>query len=158
MKYKFFLILCTIFMCTGCSRMGSCERDNLNLENVLEEISDKINQGEWNIGLLQDDWLREEEVRDLYNLSLDDVEEVMVKQAIIPASCGEIAIFHLKDEDMSKVTPAIDARMEQMKEEFSALPLQIAVVEQYQIAQNNNYVMFVIGEDAQKVIEYFNSL
>lgn len=158
MKYKVTILLCILFISSGCTRMGSCKNGDLNLEKVFEEINIKINAGEWQIGQLQDDRIDREEVRFLYNLEMDEVEDAFVKQAVIPASCGEIAIIQVEDENRADMEQSIHFRVENMKNEFTILPYQKEIVENYQTAQNNEYFIFVVGEDASKVIAYFNSL
>lgn len=154
---KLYLLIC-MCLCVGCSKSGSMQNDNLNLENAFQDIQAEILENDWKIGTLNEDAIDEEQLLQEYGISNEDVEEFMVKQAILPASCGEIAIFHVKGTDTSRVENAISNRIASLQEEMELLPMQRQCIEQHQTMKIGNYMILVVGVDAQNVIQYISSL
>lgn len=152
------VILC-MCMCLGCSRQGSMAQDNLNLERAFESIQEEIEDNAWHIGELNNIALSEEEILEAYGLTKGVVEEAMVRQAIIPASCGEIAIFHMLEEaDASTIEAAVQHRLDTLSQTMELLPVQRKCLAQAQVEQIGRYYIFVLGVDAQNVIQYISSL
>lgn len=154
---KIVMIIC-LFVCVGCSQRGSIEKNTLNLEIAFEDIQKEIKEQGWNIGTLNETFINDEKLLQDYGIQASDVENYMVKQAVIRADCGEIAIFHLKDEDSSKIEAAVKQRVATLKSEMNLLPVQLTCLEQYQVQQIGRYYVFVLGDDAQNVIQYISSL
>lgn len=154
---KIIMIGC-ICLCFGCSRNGSMKHDDLQLESAFENIQNKIEENGWRIGTLNEEPITDEQLLQDYGINAKDVEAYMVKQAVISATCGEIAIFHLKDENSSMLEEAVKQRIASLKLEMQLLPKQRASLEQYQIQQIGRYYVFVLGLDAQSVIQYISSL
>lgn len=158
MKKKLCCLIAMLMLCSGCSSMGSIDHDNLDMDKVFTQINENIERGEWSLGYLQDDDMDEETLLETYGLSAADVEEYRVRPAVIPASCGEVAIFHLKDEDSLKVEEAVRKRIEGLVEDMNALEAQKKILNAYQTMKVGRYFLFAAGIDAQKVIQYISSL
>lgn len=155
---KSYAVLClVIFLCTGCTSRGTIEKETLD-ERTMDQIEDKIADENWKIGKLQQHLMSEEEIASAYGIAQGDIVEAFIKQAIIPASCGEIAIFHIKDGNTSIIEQGIEKRVQDLLAEMGSLVIQQKIVEQYATMQVGAYYIFVTGEDAQEVIQYISSL
>ena len=72
---------------------------------------------------------------------------------------NEIAILKVKDEkDIPKAESAVKQRAENVKKQFETyLPDQYENAKNYKLMTKGKYVLFVISEDADKLVNVYNS-
>lgn len=154
---KFLCLLALGLCCSGCTSLGSFEQSDLNLDQVSKQIDAHIEDGEWQMSVLLDD-LEDGQVSEIYGIDSSFVEESLVRRALLPITCDEIAIFHVKEGQMEEVKTALQKYVEQRIEEAQLLQDQIAILKQAQIIEKGAYVVFVCGAQATNVLQYISSL
>lgn len=154
---KLLCLLALGLCCSGCTSLGSFEESNLNLDQVSKQIDAHIEGGDWQMSVLLDD-MDDDQVSEVYGIDASSVEESLVRRALLPITCDEIAIFHVKEGQMEQVKSALQSYVEQRIEEAQLLQTQIDILKQAQIIEKGDYVVFVCGAQATNVLQYISSL
>lgn len=96
---------------------------------------------------------------DLYGIdAAGDLEEYVAKMPLMNVSATEFFVAKVKDGRMDAVQSALEARQDSLEEQWSNyLPEQLALVQNYKLVTNGNYILFCIAENADQVVEIFNS-
>ena len=157
MKKTVCILVFVLMLCGGCTSIGSIEDETLDLAEVFNKVEKEIEQKEWRIGTLNEEAIDDAMLKTMYNLTSSDVKEYMVKQAIIPAEVGEIAIFHVSEGQIDIVKDAIQKRIDDMKQEVVGFSAQEDVIKNYQLEEVGTYLVFVVGSDAPSVVQYISS-
>lgn len=157
MLRKICSLLLLALLCVGCTNSGSFEEGTMNLTKLYDDVVSEIEDEHLNMGILPETSLGASSLEVSYGIKSVDIQDFVVYQSIIPADCGEIAMFHVKEDKKKIVEDGINQRIAQMKNEHALLPDQIAIIEGYQMTQLGEYIIFVSGVDAQKVIQYISS-
>lgn len=98
-------------------------------------------------------------VTDMYHLDPAIAEQLAIKMPMMNVSTNEIAIFKAKD-DASKaaIEEGMKKRAADVQKQFETyLPDQYENAKNYKIVTNDKYMLFVISESADQIVETFNS-
>lgn len=98
-------------------------------------------------------------VKDMYHLDPAIAEQLAIKMPMMNVSTNEIAIFKAKD-DASKaaIEEGMKKRAADVQKQFETyLPDQYENAKNYKIVTNDKYMLFVISESADQIVETFNS-
>ncbi|WP_253896136.1 DUF4358 domain-containing protein [Solibacillus sp. R5-41] len=102
--------------------------------------------------------LTAEELTNLYNLDATKLEDFSVRVPMMSVKTNEIAIFKVKDvNDVAEVLAAVKQRAENVMKQFEQyLPDQYENAKNHKIVTKGNYVLFVISEQADKLITVYD--
>lgn len=152
---KVLMILCCIGLC-GCHAMGSIEHGTLDFDSLSERIDERIESGEWKMNVLQAS-MEASLIEDVYGIDEALFEEGMAKTSLI-STCDEIVVIHVSEGKAQAVMDALEAYKEARKEIQNPLMSQNSLLEQAEIVQIGQYVLYVCGEDHANVVQYISSL
>lgn len=94
---------------------------------------------------------------DLYGIdAAGDLEEYVAKMPLMNVSATEFFVAKVKDGRMDAVKDACEARAETLKG-GNLYPSTVELVENYKLIANGDYLLFCIAENADQVVEIFNS-
>lgn len=96
---------------------------------------------------------------DTYGIDTNLLKDYYVSISMMNVQATEIAIFELKDEkDADIVMEGIEKRQKGLEEQWSSyLPEQYELVKNYKVEQKGNKILFVISEQADKIVDNFNN-
>lgn len=94
---------------------------------------------------------------DTYGIDTELLESYSVNMPMMNVTATEIAVFEVKDEaSIDAVKAGIEKRQKALEEQWkSYLPEQLELVQNYKVAVKENLVLFVISENADKIVENF---
>lgn len=97
-------------------------------------------------------------IKDMYHFDPELAEELVIKMPMMNVKTNEIAIIKLKDAaSFATVEEGIKQRAADIQKQFETyLPDQYENAKNYKIVSHDNYVLFVISEEADKIVELFN--
>ncbi len=145
---KILCIAASAFILTAC---GGTK--NVEISSVSEMIYEKVENGEFEMGMLSDN-LDADTLKELYNIDADDLEAYDVRMALINVQANEIAMFKAKDGKLDEVKQGVEKRIEDLKNTWSQyLPDQYELVKNYQTYENGNYYFFIVSEYAKDMID-----
>ncbi len=99
----------------------------------------------------------EGELSSLYGLDSGLVEDFVLKMPAMGVEAIEIFIAKVAPENIDTVKNAITARQENLLELWSEyLPEQAAVVENAQVVTSGDYIIFVVSENSENIVNIFN--
>jgi hypothetical protein len=121
----------------------------------VNEIAEKIIQ-EVEFGRLVS--MPEDLSTDFYPFDRNLVSEYVIHFSMINVNSDEIAIFKVKDaKSLAEIEKGIQKRLEQLDKTWSHyLPAQYDKVKQHIIIKKDNYIMFTVSSNQDKVREVFN--
>lgn len=95
-----------------------------------------------------------------YGIDTSLLKDYYVGMPMMNVHATEIALFELNDEkDAETVMEGIEKRQKGLEEQWSSyLPDQLELVQNYKTVQKDNMILFVISEEADKIVENFNNL
>ncbi len=94
---------------------------------------------------------------DTYGISPKHLSSYVVSMPMMNVHATEIAIFEVVDEKGREAVKAgIDKRVQALTEQWkSYLPEQYELVKNYQVVDKGNFVLFVISDEADAIINKF---
>ncbi len=152
MKLRKLLCAASLLMAVaGCtSQLSTAEVD---LSKVSESVYEKVENGEIEMGMMSEN-LDATALMDLYGLDIKDLESYDVRMALINVQANEIAMFEAKEGKLDTVKKGVEKRLENLKELWSQyLPDQYELVKNSVTYENGNYYFFIVGQDAEKILE-----
>ena len=157
-KYAFILFILS-GICIGCKgvSLGSPEHDDLNFERLSAMIDEHIASGEWQMDVLQDPF-DPEFCDDIYGVSDDLYDEVLIRRSLSEATCEEIVVFHAVEDKQSDIAKRLRAYQERRLKEYAYLPYQYDLMAHSEVLEIHHYVFFVCSQDQANVIKYIRSL
>ncbi len=98
-------------------------------------------------------------LKEVYYIDPSILESYCAMMPFFNISATEIAIFEVKDEEsMDAVMQGIKKRIDKLLEMWeSYLPSQYELVKNHKIQKNGNFVIMIIANDQQKLLDIFNS-
>lgn len=101
--------------------------------------------------------ITEDMLADAYGIDSSILKSYVVKLPMMNVKADEIAVFQVKKEkNVDAVKKGIQKRQEALEENWKHyLPDQYELVQNYQIAVQGNYVLFVISSDADTIVSNF---
>ena len=142
MKLKKLLCAASLLMVVaGCTSKPSATE--VDLSKVSESVYEKVESGEIEMGMMSEN-LDASALMDLYGLDIKDLESYDVR----------IAMFEAKEGKLDTVKKGVEKRLENLKELWSQyLPDQYELVKNSVTYENGNYYFFIVGQDAEKILE-----
>ncbi|MCM1988743.1 DUF4358 domain-containing protein [Oceanirhabdus seepicola] len=161
---KRILSLAIAFLCVF-SLVG-CGKEEAKVPNVpVKDIVTAI-EGEFDLeGLMELD-LTSEEMDELsksmiegYGINPEDVEEGIIKCAMINLDARELVILKAKDESkIPDLTAALEKRVETQLQAFENYVVKnYEMVENHLLKTKGNYIILAISEDVEKIDEIFEN-
>lgn len=100
-----------------------------------------------------------DQVKDIYNIDLEDLEDYAIRIPMMNIKTNEIAILKVKDSSkVSAVEEAVKQRAESVQKQFETyLPDQYENAKNYNLVTKGNYILFVISEQSDELIEIYDS-
>ena len=150
---KIILIWFCCILC-GCSLMhGSFEKGNIDMDYLISSIQQEIEKKQWNYGILQNESLKKDEIESLYHIPAICVDEAYVYQGVIPLQFNEIAFFKINKKYEKELLDGIEKRKKDLENRYSNIDID-DVLKQCQQGSIGEYYYFILGEDAEKVVNY----
>ena len=101
--------------------------------------------------------LGDEDLEFLYGMDAADLESYVARVPMMNVHATEFFLAKVKDGKMDDVKSALEGRQSNLVQQWSQyLPDQYALVQNYKLVVNGNYVLFCISEDADTVVNAFN--
>ncbi len=152
MKLRKLLCAASLLMAVaGCTSQPSAAE--VDLSKVSESVYEKVENGEIEMGMMSEN-LDATALMDLYGLDIKDLESYDVRMALINVQANEIAMFEAKEGKLDTVKKGVEKRLENLKELWSQyLPDQYELVKNSVTYENGNYYFFIVGQDAEKILE-----
>lgn len=96
---------------------------------------------------------------DTYGIDTSLLKSYKVNMPMMMVHASEIAVFELNNaSDAQKVMDGINKRVSGLKAQWeSYLPEQLELVNNYKTATKGNYIIFVVSEHADTIINNFNA-
>ncbi|MFE6169242.1 DUF4358 domain-containing protein [Viridibacillus arvi] len=103
--------------------------------------------------------LKADEVKTLYHLDPEKLEEYAIRIPMMNVKTNEIAILKVKDtKDISDVESALKQRAEDVKKQFETyLPDQYENAKNYKLITKGKYVLLVISDRADELVKEYES-
>ena len=97
--------------------------------------------------------------KDTYGITTNHLSSYVVSTPMMNVHATEIAVFEVVDENGRKaVKEGIEKRVEALKAQWgNYLPEQYELVKNYKVVDNGNFVLFVISEQADVIINKFKT-
>ncbi|GKU80455.1 DUF4358 domain-containing protein [Paenibacillus sp. L3-i20] len=101
-----------------------------------------------------------DKLKDMYYLDAALLEEYTIKTPMMNVKTNEIAVLKVKDaKDIPAVEEAIKKRATDVQKQFETyLQDQYENAKNYKLVTKGNYILFVIAEDADKMVAEFEAL
>ena len=103
--------------------------------------------------------LSAQEVKDIYNIDPEKLEEYAIRVPMMNVKTNEIAIIKVKDaEYVAEVEAAAKQRAENVMKQFEQyLPDQYENAKNYKLITKGNYVLLVISDKADELVKVYDS-
>lgn len=93
--------------------------------------------------------------KDQYKINRTYLKSYLVKMPMISAHSNEIAVFQVKNRKyMNKVLPKVKNHLKTIQNN-AFYPEQVALAKQGKVVTKGNYILLVIDENADKIINTF---
>lgn len=152
------LTICIAASITACSSSKSPQSSNSSVVNVTSgEIKTKVMESYEHPAYQE---LTPEQVKEMYYIDPAILENYSVNIPMMNVNASEIAVFKVKDtSNIKAVEEGIGKRAADLDEVWKRyLPAQYELVKNHKIKVNGNYVMFVVHQDADKIIATFDEM
>ncbi len=154
-KYKgvfYSMVLCSliIFVLTSCSSNKSTYKD-VSVKYMDEKIKESVDISNMNVG-------DEEKLEKIYKIDIKDLEEFVLYTPSTNIQANEIAIMKVKDSSkMEDIQDKISERIDSQGTNFKDyLPDEYFLIEKHVLKTKDNYILFVISEDAETIEKIFD--
>lgn len=150
-----FLVLTIVFglLIVGCSEeQSSITKPELSAKEMADHMIEKVEQP----SLME---LEPDQIKDLYKLDPEKLEEYSIRIPMMNVKTNEIAILKVKDaKDLPDLESALKQRAEDVQKQFETyLPDQYENAKNYKIVKKGNYVLFVISEESEQLLKVYDS-
>lgn len=97
---------------------------------------------------------------DTYGIDTNLLASYTVNMPLMAVHATEVAVFELKDaKNAEAIMAGIEKRQKALEDQWqSYLPEQLELVQNYKTAVQGNFVLFVISEHANQIVENFKSV
>lgn len=149
----FMVTIIGVVLMAGCSKDAS---DPVEPELTANEMVDKMLEKVEQPMLME---LPADQVKEIYNIDPDKLEEYAIRIPMMNVKTNEIAILKVKNTaDVSEVEETVKQRAENVKKQFETyLPDQYENAKNFKLITKGNYVLFVISEDADELVKVYDS-
>ena len=148
-----------IGMLIGGLLMAGCSGGNskpvepeLTANEMVDEMLAKVEQP----AMME---LPADQVKDIYHIDPETFEEYAIRIPMMNVKTNEVAVMKVKNsDDVPKVEEAVKQRAEDVQKQFeSYLPDQYEIAKNYQVVTKGDYVLFVISDQADELVNVFES-
>lgn len=145
------LVFCISIISTGCS--SKKEVKEISIDDVVGKIKNEADMSNLKEG-------DSDKLKKLYDISDDEVEEFSLHIASSNIKADELLILKVRDEkDLSNIEDKINKRIESQSESFKDyLPDEYYLIEKHVLKANNNYMLFAVSKDGEKIEGIFNDV
>lgn len=151
-KNLYFLLVIIIlpFFLLGCSASAKVYNKNPSLSEIINKIQQSVDISEMKPG-------DADKLKKLYDISNNDIEDFKLFTAPSNIKAEEIMVIKLKDSDKAEsVEGKISKRIQDLALHFKDyLPEQYFIIQKNVIDTKDNYILFVISKDADKISSLF---
>ncbi|MGN4931471.1 DUF4358 domain-containing protein [Bacillus cereus group sp. MYBK14-1] len=153
-KFVIIIIVCTITLGSLSGCFG--KKDNVNSLSATE-IGEKIKHVTNLEKMKEGD---SKKLQKLYNINTDEVESFVLYTAPTNIKADEIAVIKVKDvKNVEGIKKKISNRIEKQSKSFKDyLPDEYFLIEKHVLKTKDNYILFAISKDADKVEKTFDKL
>lgn len=158
MKKHTFILMLTIVLSVVLSACSSSNNEaavetNLSAKEMVDEMLAKVEQP----SLME---VEEDMVSQLYHLAPSLLEDYSIRMPMMNVKSNEIAILKVKDaKDLPAVETAVKERAADIQKQFEQyLPDQYENAQNYKLVTKGNYILFVISESADQLVNEFDTL
>lgn len=147
------LALLLAMVITGCSNdKATTFETKLSAKEMADKMIEEVEQP----SLME---LSAQEVKDVYNLDLDKIEDYSIRIPLMNIKTNEIAIIKVKDAvHVADVEAALTQRAENVMKQFEQyLPDQYEQAKNYKLVTKGNYVLLVISDKADELVKIYDS-
>lgn len=144
MKHFFYLILISLFLVTGCGNK------NLDFDNIYNNLKDEYK------GYVEID---DETLEGVYGVSLDEFNSYLVVMDESSTSAKMYAVFETKadiDDALYEATYFVDQYEESWLNGY--FPEEEKLVKDGKLETYGKYIIYVVNEDVDKIIEIIKSI
>ena len=139
--------------------ISACSNDKSATIEVKESAKEMADKMVAEVEQPQQIELSEEQLKDFYNIDAAKLEDFTVRMPMMNVKTNEIAIFKVKDaKDVAEIEAAAKERAENVAKQFEQyLPDQYENAKNYKLVTKGNYVLMVISESADELINVYDS-
>lgn len=151
-KIFYAIILCSllVFTLTGCSSSKPTDK-NVSVKDIDEKIKKSVDISNMNVG-------NSEKLKKSYDINSEDLEDFVLYTPSTNIEANEILVMKVKDSSKiddikAKISARIDSQVANFKD---YLPDEYYLIEKHVLKTKDNYILFVISEDADKIEKTFD--
>ncbi len=102
--------------------------------------------------------LNDEDLQTMYGIDASKLEEYTAQLPMMNVHATEFFIAKVKDGEMDAVKAGIQSRLDTVDATWSSyLPEQYELVQNHQIVEAGNYILFAISEKAEAIADTFRT-
>lgn len=152
---KIILLILSLIMAvgifSGCGKTEKPQGKNPSVKDISEKIKASTDLSNMKVG-------DENKLKKIYDIGSDEVAEFALFTAPSNLKADEIAILKLKDEkSLSTIKAKIEKRIEAQSKAFKDyLPDEYFLIEKRVLKTKDNYILFVISKDVDKISSAFD--
>jgi soluble cytochrome b562 len=158
MRKNYIALIMTMVLAVLLTACGSSGNDETAYESSMttKEMTDSVTKQYEQPSLME---LPAENVSTLYHLDPELLEEYTILIPLMNVKTNEISVLKVKDsKDIATVEEAVKQRAADVQKQFETyLPDQYENAKNYKLVTKGNYVIFVISDKADELIEAFDS-
>lgn len=147
------IVLSVVLSACSSSNNEAAVETNLSAKEMVDEMLAKVEQP----SLME---VEEDMVSQLYHLAPSLLEDYSIRMPMMNVKSNEIAILKVKDaKDLPAVETAVKERAADIQKQFEQyLPDQYENAQNYKLVTKGNYILFVISESADQLVNEFDTL
>lgn len=140
-----FLLIFSTCIFSACSNSAESNK-NVAIKDISEKISSVTDVSQMKEG-------NAEKLKKLYNIDSKESEEFILYTASSNIKVDEIAVIKVKDSNqIENIKKKISKRIEKQSTSFKDyLPKEYNLIEKHVLKNKDNYVIFIISQDAEKI-------
>ena len=148
--YKTILCSIIILVLTGCSTKETIGKVP-SINDIDEKIRETVDVSDMNLG-------DKDKLKKLYDIDKDDLEDFLLYIPSTNIQASEIAILKVKDAaEIDEVMDKVSTRIESQATNFKDyLPEEYFLIEKHVLKTKDNYILFIISEDAETIEDIFD--
>lgn len=160
MKKIIGICICCMMLLCGCgTSKGSFVEGTMNMDMLFDDLSEQINEGDWNMRPLNDIWWDKSQVEKAYHLDMTMISECYVKSSAAEAEFSEIAFFKVPKKYDADMKDAIHSRIEALEKKWGTYMMDAeAMLKSVRQGRIGKYYYMILGDDSKKVVNYIRNL
>lgn len=157
---KWIIVLCVILLLVSCKAgRGHFEDGSIHLEKVINEINEKSMEADWEFPILNETPWEATQVSQQYALDMKRINSSYVVSSVLSAQLGEISFFNAKEEVDQALKEAANGRLTALQGEWNQTLYEAdEILAEAKMGRIGQYYYLIVGRDAQKVVNYIQSL